>query len=224
MTEIVRNNGWRIAMILSGIVAFVGGPQHPSSDAKDSLRTELAVMTADPAWIPSHILILLSVLLLTGGLLGARRDQNWPTQATSALRIAGVAMALYAVEAAFHLAAAVDSDRLASGDFAPIAFTHIALAAVLYPVSGLAIIHLSWKLLPTLSLPQRTLAVAGVLGGLLHAAAIPTTLIFGDLETSPMFAFAALLIAVWSIGIGLVGIRSWKRQPAQSSQPAGIAV
>lgn len=180
-------------------------------------------MTADPAWVPSHALILASVVLLTVGLLGARRDVLWPTRATSALRIAGVAMALYVVEAVFHLAAAVDSDRLAAGDFAPIAFAHIALAAVLYPVSGLAIIHLSWKLLPTMSLPQRTLAVAGMLGGFLHATVIPTTLIFGDLETSPMFAFAAVLIAVWSIGVGLVGIRSWKQQ-AGSPEPAGIAV
>ncbi len=224
MNEMLRYNGWRIAMVLSGIVALVGGPQHPSSDAEDPLREELAVMTADPAWVPSHVLLLVSVLLLTAGLLGARRDAHWPSRTMSALRIAGVAMALYSVEAMFHLAAALDSDRLAAGDFAPIAFTHIALATVLYPVSGLAIIHLSWRLLPTLSLPQRTLSVVGALGGLLHATALPTTLIFGDLETSPMFAFAAVLIAVWSIGVGLVGIRSWTQQPVGGPVPAEIAV
>lgn len=216
MHDLMSQYGWRIALVLSGLIALIGGPQHPDSDAKDPLREELAVMTADPAWVPSHALLLVSVGLLTVGLVAVRREPGWPASAGSALRVAGAAMVLYTIEAAFHLAAVIDSDRLAAGEFAPIAFTHIALATVLYPVSGLAILFLAWKLLPTWTLPQRVFAVAGMVGGLLHATALPTTLLFSETETSPMFAFAALLIAVWSIAVGLVGLRSWRREAAPS--------
>ena len=47
---------------------------------------------------------------------------------------------LYLIEAVFHLAAVVDSDALARGDAAPVAFTHMGLALVLSPVAGLAVV------------------------------------------------------------------------------------
>lgn len=128
-------------------------------------------------------------------------------------------MVLYSVEAVLHLAAVVDSDRLADGDVAPIAFAHIGLATVAYPVSGLAIAFLAWKLLPAWSLPQRPIAVVGILGGLVHTVSLPATMLFPDAETSPLFGLAAVMISVWAIGVGLIGLRAWRDTEAPSAAP-----
>ena len=75
----LRTHGWRIALIASGIAMLAGGPRHPEADAKDSLREELATMTAHPDWVPAHTLIVLSTLLLAVGLATAYGQNAWPT-------------------------------------------------------------------------------------------------------------------------------------------------
>ncbi len=199
---------WRAALVAGGVLMLAGGPMHPDSPAELPLRQELAFMMDDDAWVPSHAVLLVAVALFTFGLWRVRRVGEWPTRAAGALRVAVVAFALYTVEAFVHLIAFVDVDRLRDGDFAPVAFSHLALAAVLSPLSGIALACLAWRLLPTWSLPQRVFAVAGVVGGALHAAALPTTLILPDAEVSFMFAVGGISTAVWSIAAGLVGVRA----------------
>lgn len=199
---------WRAALVAGGVLMLVGGPMHPDSPAELSLREELAFMMDDDAWVPAHAVLFVAVALFTFGLWRVRRVGEWPTRAAGALRFAVVAFALYTVEAFVHLIAVVDVDRLRDGEFAPVAFTHLALGTVLYPFSGLALVYLAWRLLPTWSLPQRAFAVAGMVGGAFHAAALPTTLILRDTEVSFMFAIAGILLAVWSVAAGLVGLRT----------------
>ena len=43
----LRTHLWRITLVASGVLLAVGGPMHPESDARDSLREELTTMTAD---------------------------------------------------------------------------------------------------------------------------------------------------------------------------------
>jgi low temperature requirement protein LtrA len=99
------------------------------------LLDRLATMTADPAWVPAHALVVLSTVLLAAGLALAARHEAWPT-AQKALRVAVVAISLYLVETLFHLAAAVDSHALHHGQPAPVAFTHLGLSVLLYPVAA----------------------------------------------------------------------------------------
>ena len=172
-----RPFGWRIALVAAGLTMLAGGALHPDADAQDSLREELATMTADSRWVPGHTLLVIGTVLLAAGLWTARRQRVWPRSVDRALAVATVALSLYAVETVFHLAAAVDSHALHHGDAAPIAFTHVGLASVLYPISGLAVVYLAVTLARAQSGVRRAVALIGVPAGLAHAASVPLTML-----------------------------------------------
>jgi len=146
--------------------------------------------------------------LLAAGLWAAHRGGAWPASTRTPLRIAAIAISAYVVETVFHLAAVVDSDALAAGDAAPVAFTHLGLAAVLYPVSGLAVAWLGVHIFQAVGVPEKVFGVIGVVGGLLHAVSVPLTLLAPDLETTPLFASSGMLFAAWAIGLGVSGLRT----------------
>jgi uncharacterized membrane protein YozB (DUF420 family) len=198
---------WRLAFIGSGVAMVIGGRMHPDADAKEPLRQELAIMTSDDSWVLSHSLIVLSTALLATGLWLADRSRSWPTSTRRALRLAAIAVSIYVVETVFHLASAVDTESLRDGDVAPVAFTHIALSIVLYPITGAAIAYLAAKQLFSARSPRWLVAVPGVAGGVLHALSVPLSVAFPDTELTAAFAGAAILIAIWSLGTGLVGLR-----------------
>ena len=196
------------ALIASGVLLLVGGSMHPGAPKDLGLRQEFAIMMSDDAWIPGHALIVLSTVLLAAGLtVLLRRAPDGPERST--LRFARLAVSLYVVETVLHLFSFVDADRLRDGVFAPIAFAHIGLAAVLYPVSGLAVALLAARWWRRWSAPARTFAATGIVAGILHGLSVPLTLTFGDLDTAPLFAFGAIGIAIWSIAAGVVQLRAW---------------
>jgi hypothetical protein len=200
-----RFPGWRIALLGAGAAILAGGALHPDADAKDSLREELAVMTADSLWVPGHALLVIGIVLLADGLWTARRRQVWPQAADRALLVTTVALVLYAVETVVHLAAALDSHALHHGDAAPIAFTHVGLGAVIYPISGLAVVYLSITLAKFQRGIRRAVVLIGVPAGLAHTVSVPLTLLFPDAELSPVFAAAGVLLAVWAIALAGTG-------------------
>jgi hypothetical protein len=202
---------WRIALALGGATMAIGGPLHPESDAADPLRDELATMTAGDTWVLSHSLVAVGTVLLATGLWAAHRAGVWPASTRAPLRVAAIALAAYVVETIFHLAAVIDSDALAAGDPAPVAFTHIGLALVLYPISGLAFAWLNLHVFRAVALPEKVFGVVGVVAGVLHAVVIPLLLLFPDLELTPMFAASGMLIAGWSLGVGISGLRTAAR-------------
>ncbi len=204
----LSRHGWRLALVGSGVLSAIGGPMHPGSDSEEPIRDELATMTADPSWVPGHSLIAVGTFLMAVGLWGAWRTQAWP-RAGRVVAVAAVAVSVYVLETIAHLAAVVDSEELASGEAAPVAFTHLTMAAVLYPVTGVAVVALA------VTLARRqwrgaavALAVPGVVGGVAHASAVPLTLLLPDAEITPVFAVAGMMLALWSIAAGLVGVRS----------------
>jgi hypothetical protein len=210
----IIGRAWPLALIASGVLSAVGGGMHPDVGAEgNTAREELAVMTADSAWVPGHTLLAVSVALLALGLWGARRSGRWPG-ADGALKVGVVAVLLYLVEAVMHTAAAVDSEALAHGHSAPVAFTHLGLAAFLYPLSGAAIVWMAnaigkeWGRL-------RFLSVLGIVGGAVHAVVVPMTLLLPDTETTPLFAIAGMGVAFWALVTGLMGLR----RPARPRTP-----
>lgn len=211
MTTPLRIPRWRLLFVASGVLLFLAGPMHPASEAEDPLREELATMMSDDAWVPAHSIIALSTLLLAGGLWLANRERRWPPGVALAGRAAAIAMAAYSVETVLHLASVLDTDRLEAGEFAPIVAIHLALAAVLYPISGLAIANLARQLSASWPTPAKVFGAAGVVGGLTHAVSVPATLVFSETETSPLFAMAGILLATWSVAVGLVGARTTAR-------------
>ncbi|WP_324273216.1 hypothetical protein [Blastococcus brunescens] len=116
-----------------------------------------------------------------------------------------MALSLYAVETVFHLAAVVDSHALHEGHAAPVAFTHLGLAAVLYPVSGLAVAYLATTLARIQGGLRRVVAVFGIVGGLAHAVVVPLTFLSPDTEFTPLFAVAGVLLALWALGTAATG-------------------
>ena len=203
--NMLRTYGWRLALIGSGIALVAGGRMHPEADAKDSMREELATMTADDAWVLGHSLIVVSTVLLATGLWLARRHAVWPRSVGPALTLGAWAVSLYVVETLFHLGAAVDSDALHDGEAAPVAYLHVGLSVVLYPVTGYAVARLALSLGRAWRGLRWGVAALGVAAGVLHLASVPFTVLFPDTETTPLFAGAAMLLALWSVGTGLVG-------------------
>lgn len=205
-----RPQGWRLALLASGAALLAGGPVHPDSDASGSVREELATMTADDLWVPGHTLLVAGTVLLVVGLRMAHRRQVWPQATGRPLAVAVVALSLYAVETVFHLAAVVDSHALHAGHAAPVAFTHRGLAAVLYPVSGLAVVYLAATLARVQGGLRRAVALLGVVGGLAHAVVVPLTFLSPDTEFTPLFAVAGVLLALWALGTAATGARAEK--------------
>jgi hypothetical protein len=214
--DIVRDHGWRIALVLSGILTLAGGSMHPDAATKGSVRVELAQMTADDRWVPGHALIAVGTALLALGLWSAYRRHAWPASVLGALLVAAVAFSLYTVETVMHMLASVDSDALRTGDTAPVAMSHLALAAVLYPVSGLALAYLSIRIWKAGRTAHRVIAVIGVVGGLVHAASVPLTLLFQNSDFTSLFPAAAMLTTLWAVTLGLVGFRS-AAEPARQT-------
>jgi hypothetical protein len=202
--NLLRTHGWRVALVASGVAMLAGGPMHPEADAKDSLRQELATMTGHQDWVPAHILIVVSTLLLAVGLLAAYRGKAWPA-AGKALGVAVVAVSLYVIETVFHLASVVDSHALQHGGQAPVAYTHVVLSVVLYPPAGLAIAFLASRQLGTWRGPRRFAGLPGVAGGLLHALSVPLALTLPNTEITPIFAGSGMLLALWALASGLAG-------------------
>lgn len=203
--NVIRTHLWRICLVASGVLLALGGRMHPEADAKDSLREELATMTADERWVPGHSLIVVSTLLLAVGLWLAWRDRAWPERVQRTLAIGAAALSLYFVETIAHLAAATDSHALAHGHAAPVAFTHVGLSILLYPITGVAVAALALSLAKVQRGWRRGVVGLGVLAGTLHALSVPATLLLPDAELSPVFAGAGMTLAIWSLGTGLVG-------------------
>ena len=205
--NLLRNHGWRIAFVASGLVMLVGAPRHPGSDAKYPMRQELAIMTSHPDWVPAHLMIMLSAMLLAAGLLMAYRKNAWPGVRT-ALGIAAVAVTAYVIETAFHLAAAADNHALHHGGATPVATTHIWLSVLLYPVTGLALSYLGIRQLAARPGARRFLGLPAAIGGLAHAVSVPLTLALPDAELTPLFATSAMLFATYALVTGLAGAPS----------------
>lgn len=221
MTTFLRTQGWRLLLAASAIVMAAGGPQHPSSDASDPLRTELAVMTADDSWVPAHSLIVLSTVLFAAALWTVHRQRVWPTAVQRWLLVAAVAMTAYVVETVAHLAAVVDSDALADGHAAPIAFGHIGLASFLYPISGWAIVFLAVAFGRAWIGWRRVVTVVGVVAGLVHAFSVPLTIVFPDAELTPMFAGASMGLALFCLGTAIAGAPARVPAPEERSALVG---
>ena len=173
-------------------------------------------MTSHDDWVLAHSFVVASTLMLAAGLWLAYRYRSWPARLHRALFGTALVVSAYVVETVFHLASAVDSDELHHGDAAPVAFTHIGLSIVLYPVTGFAIAYLSARIFATVHLRRKPIALLGVAAGVLHGLSVPLTMMFPDTEFTAVFAGAAMLLALWSVGTGLTGLGRTERATSPS--------
>lgn len=213
-------SSFRPLLAISAVLAVAGGGLHPDADPAGSISDDLVEMTADPSWVSGHARTALSTVLLAAGLWALHRRGGLPVRTSRAVRVAAVAVSLYVVETLFHLAATVDSEALAAGDFAPVAGAHVLLSAVLYPVSGVALALLGLAVLREGRGARRAIGLAAVLGGTLHALAVPLVLLLPDTDGAPLFAGGAVLIALWSLLTALADLPTGRPVAAPAPRAA----
>jgi hypothetical protein len=189
---------------------FAGGPRHPSPDLRLSFYESTAVMLADPAWVPAHLGLLVSyVFLLTALWLWGRAAQPGHS-ARGWQRFALFAVALGIVEMAFHTASVADLDRLRAGAATPVLTSHLALAAVVNPLLGVAVGGIAVAGARERLLGSPWIAWTAILGGALYGGASLYVVVTHDQRVSPLFAIGSSLMALWFLLVGLWAVRGAK--------------
>jgi hypothetical protein len=167
----MRIQAWRIAFLLSGVAMIAGGPQHPSPDLGLSFHESTAVMLANPAWVPSHLGLLVSYGFLLLAVWYWGRAVQPAGSARAWQRFALVAITLGIVEMAFHTASVVDLERLRAGEATPVLTTHLVLAASVNPLLGAGIGGLALMGARARLLGSVWIAWMAVLGGAMYGGA-----------------------------------------------------
>lgn len=214
------NTTWRPLIGLAGLLTFLGGPLHPDSSDTISLRERLTEMTADTTpWVLGHGLMTVGSAVLVVGLLAARRAGAWPT-AAGVLPFAVAATLANTVELVLHTLAFVDHDRLADGEWAPLTVAHLGASVVTYPLFGIAVVLLAWRIMPSWPMAARPFAVVGIVAGVANALSAPLAVALDVDGASALFPVAGIGIAAWLLAVSLIGARSTDRSPADLT-PAG---
>jgi hypothetical protein len=196
--------GW--GLLIGGAFFLTGGPMHPKEDPPGvSAKEHLRVMFEDPAWYPSHALLLVGMALIAASLVALARGRSLSgvRRAHVAVVIAAVAAALAAPGMLLHLVAASDADAIAAHHSTPITDVQVIVETITVPAFGFSIAALAVVGAVTRSLGNPVTAVPGVLGGVGYGLAGATFLFTDRLD----FLFpAASGIALWTIaaGIGLL--------------------
>ncbi|MFL6080943.1 MAG: hypothetical protein ACJ714_13535 [Ornithinibacter sp.] len=209
-TGSVRRTHPRLAALplgAGGILLAAGGGLHPHGSGA-SVDAYLASMLGSPAWLPSHLLLLLGTALATIGFVTTRRAGVFGPGLRRWLTAAAVGWGLATVELVPHLVAAGEADELAQHHSTPVLDLHLALQVVATPLMGLTGAALAIAVACSArTLPAWTLAVPAVLGGLGYAASAPLIAATGSLAPTVLFPMQAGL-ALWLVGTWLrVGIR-----------------
>ena len=217
LTGLIQN--WRLALGLSGLFLFAGGPLHPEGDAGRDFDGATLAMLADPNWVPSHALMLVSFVFLLLGLIGLMRSGLMRDRRLAPLTtVAVVGAALAVVEGVLHLAAVVDAEALRAGRPTPILNAHLALAVVAYPAMGLPFAALAWFGGLSRVLTHPLVGAIGALGGISHGLAAPIVVLSRDQRFSFLF-MGAIFISIWLIVFGI----SHFRQPRRGNLPRASA-
>jgi hypothetical protein len=196
--------GW--ALLAGGALFFVGGSMHPGEDPPGlSVKEHLALLFSDPAWYPSHALMLLGMVLLASALVALVRSGTLPS-VRRLQRVGAVAAAATVLAASgmlLHLVVAWEADALAAGQATPLTNVHVVIETVTVPLFGLSIAALAVIGAWTRSVGNSVTAVMGVFGGIAYGLA-GGTFAFTD-RLNFLFPFASG-IGMWAIasGIGLL--------------------
>jgi hypothetical protein len=190
---------WRPPLLLAGVALFMGGPRHPSPRLELPFGESTALMLAHSNWVPSHLWMLTSFVLLLVGLTLWQRQPGLPTGTRRWMRFAIVAVGLAVVEMAFHTAAVVDLGRLRAGSATPILSTHLLLAATVNPLMGVALAGVALHGAGLRQLGSYWIAWLVVLGGAIYGLTSTYVVVTHDQRVSPLFAVGSSLMAFWFI-------------------------
>ncbi|HYH82820.1 MAG TPA: hypothetical protein VEX86_23710 [Longimicrobium sp.] len=207
-------NLWRALFVIGGALVIAGGFMHP--------RGTMAQMLADPNWLPGHSLQTVGFLALCAGLALYRRDAALPRRTRWWATAAAVMMALETLEMAVHTLAYVDRAAAQAtvehvGMATPVLLTHLWMATLVGPVSGVALIALIWVGMRERSLGSPWIGWLGMIGAAAHAAVMP--LVF--LLNLPMFGIFFPMIIFLALWFCLAGV--WPRRKQRAHVPPAAA-
>lgn len=187
---------WRPLLGLAGVLLLVGGPLHPQANLYLSFNASTANMLADAHWPLSHGLMLAGELALVFALLGIMRRAELSDTLRRVVTVAVVASMLGVVEMTFHFLAMFDRQALLDGAATPVLTTHLTLAVLTYPIFGLSMAALAFVGARGRMVGGASIAILGVVGGLMDAVSAPIVVLNRNQAFSWLFAGMAPL-ALW---------------------------
>jgi hypothetical protein len=196
--------GW--GLLIGGAFFLAGGPMHPKEDPPGvSVKEHMRIMFEDPAWYPSHAVLLVGMALIAASLVALARGRSLSgvPRAHAVAVIAAVAASLAAPGMLLHLVSASEADAIAAHQSTPITDVEVIVETITVPAFGFSIAALAVIGAMTRTLGNLVTAVPGVIGGVGYGLASATFLFTDRLD----FLFpTATGIALWTIaaGIGLL--------------------
>jgi len=193
-------------LLAGGAFFFLGGSLHPKQDPPDvTLKEHLHIMFEDPMWYPAHVITLVGMALIAASLVLLVRGRSLAgvPRAHAAAVVAAVASAAAALGMVLHLAAALESDRIAAHESTALVDVNLIVETITVPFFGFSIATLAVVGAMTRTLGGWVAAPFGVIGGVGFGLAGGTFLLTDKLD--PLFPLAAG-IALWAMaaGIGLL--------------------
>lgn len=198
-----------IALAGGGLLLMATGLLHP--------RGAPVAQLDSPLWVPAHVLLLVSSLILWASLLVMVRTlaPSWDRFASMVGWATVTAFALAVFEGVPHLLAVLEADALAVGDPAPLYAIHSILEVFTNVLLGFSVAALS-----TVSVRGRTfgggpaIVAIGILGGVAFGLATPLFLITGGAPAAAALFDGSILMGLWLL---LSGVLLARRAPAAGS-------
>jgi hypothetical protein len=210
-------------LLAGGALFFLGGSLHPKEDPPDvTVKEHIHVMVDDPAWYPSHAVLLLGMGLMAVSLVALVRSGRFAdVRAARLARAAAAATAIGTAGMLLHLVVATEADALASGGSTPLVDLHVVVETITVPLFGLAIAALALVGGRAHSLGNRATAVLGVVGGVAYALAGATFLLTDALN--PLFPLAGG-IGLWAVAAGIGLLRAGRSAPPVATSAVALVV
>jgi len=188
--------------VAGGLLMAAGGQLHPRGSG-DSVDAHLLSMFESPAWPLAHLLLLAGAVASCLAFVTARRVEAFGPSVQRWLPGVAAAWAFGAAELVPHLLAAGEAHALEHHESTPVLDVHLLMQVIATPAVGLTgafvavLVHRASR-----TWASGVLAVFGVVGGLLYAAAAPVVVLTEDPAFTVLFACQAGL-AVWLLGTGV---------------------
>ena len=205
---------WRAPLLLAGVLILLGGPRHP--------RGAMVEMLAHPDWVLAHMLVLAGFVALLAGLVLLRRGAPQPARTAWWLRFAIAATALQSFEMVLHTVSVVDGGNLAAGHATPVLSTHLALAVVMYPLFGAAMVGFILAAARERAAGSVWIAWLGVIGAAAHGLSAPIVILSGDTRFAILFPML-MLLALWLVIAAFLPARAAAAAPHPHASPLPAA-
>jgi hypothetical protein len=195
-------------LALGGVAFIVGGISHPSGSGTGSKTEQLHEMLVDPAWYPSHAILLLGMACLAAGLSGLHGRPELPAALRRLLPIASVVAWVAVVGMAFHLAEGLNAGGIADGRMNTLARIQVVNETVIDTAWAFCIGAVAVIGGVTGRIGNPILGAMGLVGAAAFALA-SATIAWTD-RFDAFFPIGGLL-GVWAVLVGLGGLSSLHR-------------